>query len=137
MTAKEYLAQIKKANSSINIKLEELESIKELLLKVTPTPCDGTGGGGGGATDRMAERLAKKMDIEAEINSEIDKLVDLKMEARKKIEQLPESEMQVLYKRYFQFKKWEQIACEMAYTRQGVCKIHGRGLQNLQKILEN
>lgn len=134
MTAKEYLEQIQKANNNINMKLEELESIRELLFKVTPTQGDGTSGGNGSG-DRMADRVVKKLNIEAEINAEIDKLVDLKMEARRKIEQLDDGEMQVLYKRYFQFKKWEQIAFEMKYTRQGVCKIHGRGLQNLQKIL--
>lgn len=135
MTAKEYLQQIRKADIMINNKIEEIKSINELLTKTTPTPSDGTSSGGGGSSDRMSERIAKKLDIEAETNAEIDKLVDLKREALRKIEQLEANKMDVLYKKYFQFKTWETIACEMSYTYQWVCELHGRALQDLNGVL--
>ena len=43
----------------------------------------------------------------------------------------------VLYKRYFQFKKWEQIAVEKNYSYQGICKIHGKALQMMNEILKS
>lgn len=133
MTAKEYLQQIRKADIMINNKLREVKSISDLLANISVKPSDGTGGAGG-ASDRIGERIAKKMDIEAEINAEIDKLVDLKRETLKMIEQLEVQKMDVLYKRYFEFKTWETISIEMGYTYQWVCKLHGRALQDFQKV---
>jgi hypothetical protein len=33
------------------------------------------------------------------------------------------------------FKTWEQIACEMDISYQWVCKLHGRALQVIDKML--
>ena len=43
-------------------------------------------------------------------------------------------EIAVLYQRYFNYRKWEEIAVDMNYTYRGILKIHGRALQNLEKV---
>ena len=41
----------------------------------------------------------------------------------------------ILYKRYCLMKKWEEIALEMNYSYQWVCKLHGRALKEIEKLL--
>lgn len=43
--------------------------------------------------------------------------------------------VQVLYKRYVEYKRLEQIACEMSYTYQYIKELQKRGLQEFEKNL--
>jgi DNA-directed RNA polymerase specialized sigma subunit len=44
--------------------------------------------------------------------------------------------VKVLHKRYFEYKPWEQIACEMGYSYRNVCYIHGKALQAFEALME-
>ena len=56
--------------------------------------------------------------MESELDAEIDSLTDLKQKIRETISQMKNvSHRLIPEKRYLSFMKWEDIACDMGYTR--------------------
>ena len=134
--AKKYLQQIRLYDSRISTKLEELQHTKEMVLRITPTLKEDVVSGGGGTQDQLAEAVARIVDLEAEINHDIDRYVNAKQEISATLEKLSDpDQLQVLHKRYVQYKTLEQIACEMNMSYRNVCYIHGKGLQSVSEIM--
>lgn len=128
---KEYLLDIRNLDSTINRKLEELDSLKSLSEKVTSSYSD-MPRGTSACTSRMENIIVKIIDLSNEINDEIDKLVDLKLEARAMIEAVKNPEYRnILSLRYLCNKTFESIAVEMGYTYQWICVLHGRALKDM------
>lgn len=135
--AKKYLQQIKLYDSRISTKLEELQHTKELVLRITPTLKEDVVSGGGGSQDQLAEAVARIVDLEAEINRDVDRYVNAKQEISATLEKLSDpDQLQVLHKRYVQYKTWEQIACDMNMSYRNVCYIHGKGLQAVNESIK-
>lgn len=134
--SKKYLQQIQLYDSHITTKLEELQHLKGMVLRITPTLKDDVVSGGG-TQDKLAEAVAKIVDLEAEINRDIDRYVNAKQEISATLDKLTNpDQLQVLHMRYVQYKTWEQIACDMNMTYRNVCYIHGKGLQAVNEILK-
>lgn len=135
--AKRYLQQIRLYDSCINAKLEERSRLKAMVTKITPTMKQDAVSGGGNQ-DKMAETMAKLIDLEAEINREVDRYANARNAVVGTVDKVTDARLhKVLSKRYVEFKTWEQIACEMGKSYQWVCKLHGIALQAVEKILKN
>ena len=134
--AKEYLQQVKLCDVHINNRLEELAKLKTLATKITSTlSCEP--GGGYGNQDKLGDAVSKIVDMEREIDEAVDSFVDKKNEVRKLIEKVRNpDQLDVLYKVYFQYKTLEQAACEMGYSYRNVCYIHGKALQEVERLLK-
>ena len=135
--AKAYLQQVKLYDTHIDNKLEELARLKTLATQVTssikPVPAFG-----GGNQDKLGNIVAKIVDLENEINEAVDAYIDKQREISRLLEKLEDADqVAVLHKRYFEYMPWEQIACEMHMTYRNVCYIHGRALQELEKVVQN
>lgn len=134
MKAKDYLEQIRILDRLINNKLQELEQLEALATKVTSVN-SGDRVQASGSQDKMADTVIKILELKQEINADIDRLVDLKCEIIPLIDAVQDADLiDVLYKRYIQGKKWEEIALEMHYTFRWVLKLHGRALQKIDMI---
>lgn len=134
-TAKRYLQQVRHCDLRINAKLEELERLKALVTKITPSPKRDAVSGGGNQ-DKLSEAVAKIVDLEAEINREIAFYIDARKRVTKTIDKVGDAKLQsVLIMRYIQFKTFEQIAADMHYTYRWVCMMHGMALQAVEKII--
>lgn len=134
-SAKQYLQRIKHCDSCINTKLEERHRLWDKMTKITPTLKQDVVSGGG-SQDNMSDAMAKLIDLEAEINREINKLVDARIAVTATIDKVEDARLHtVLNMRYVQFKTFEQIAAEMNYTYRWVCIMHGRALQEVEKIM--
>lgn len=134
--AKEYLNQVRLLDTRINNKLEELSRLRAMVTKITTTlKADVVGGGGN--QDKVGDAVARIVDLQREINEAVDDYVDRSREIAATIDQIADADqLAVLHKRYFEYKKWEEIACEMFMTYRNVCYIHGRALQSVSAILE-
>lgn len=133
--AKRYLQQIRHYDSRINTKIEEMHRLKAMVTKITPTLKQDVVSGGG-SQDKLSDAVAKIVDLEAEINREIDCYVDARKAVTRTIGKVGDMKLQdVLNMRYVQFKTFEQIASEMNYTYRWVCIMHGRALQEVEKII--
>ena len=133
---KRYLQQIKLYDSHINTKLEERDRLLEMATRITPTLKDVVVSGGGNH-DKLADAAVKLADLEAEIDIDIDRYVNAKQEISSVLDEISDpDQLQVLHKRYVQYKTFEQIACDMNMTYRNVCYIHGKGLLAVSEILK-
>ena len=136
MTAKSYLQQIKRCDIKIDSGVEELERLKALATRVT-SAMSGEVVSRSRNTDTLGDTVAKIIKLQEDIDREVDRYVDLKREALRLLGQLENPlYYQILHSRYFLYKTWEQIACDMDFTYQWVCELHGRALQEFGKLME-
>ena len=136
MTAKSYLQQIKRCDINIDNGVEELTRLNALATRVT-SAVSGDVVSRTRNTDTLGDTVAKIIKLQEDINREVDRYVDIKREAMRLLSQLENPVYyQILHSRYILYKTWEQIACDMDFTYQWVCELHGRALQEFAKIME-
>lgn len=134
--AKEFLQQIKLHDARIDRNLEELDNLRAMTTKITATWKDDVVSGTGNQ-DKLGAAVAKIVDLQAEIDKDIDAYIDMKRKVWDLLNGIKNPEqLQILYKRYFKYEHWEQIACEMNMTYRNVCYIHGRALQAVSELLK-
>lgn len=139
MTAKEYLQQLHKLDVIIKQRSQEKADLRARLFSIgsfdyskervqTSLP-EGAG---------YEKQIEKIVDLEKEIDFLIDEYVELKHTIIGQLHELRNGKyIEILYKRYVENKKLEQIAVEMGYTYNHVRHIHGYALQEFwDKILK-
>lgn len=132
MKAKEYLSQARLLDQRINVRLEQVTSLRNLAAKASSTLSD-VAPSGMRNIHRMEDIIMKIIDLENEINADIDDLVDLKREIIAAIHSIRDVEYRtVLELRYLCFKPWEQIAVEMDCGIDNVYKLHQKALKKLE-----
>lgn len=134
--AKSLLRKIELLDAHINNRISDLHELRSLVTKITATISQ-VSVSGSGNQDKLGDTVAKIVDLQDEINQKIDKYVNLKKDISALIERLEDpDQVKVLHKRYFEYKPWEQIACEMGYSYRNVCYIHGKALQSFEALME-
>ena len=116
--------------------MDDLLFLKELTTRITPSyktePVSG-----GGNSDKIGDAVSKMIDLEIEIAATIEAYIERKKKVGNIIEKIKNPDQAaVLYKRYFLYKSWEEIAREMCMSQRNVCYIHGRALQAVNEILK-
>lgn len=139
MKAKDYLKRLKRLDTIINQKMQELSALRSTA-------------GSPAGIDYSKERVQtspsgdapfvhavhKIIELEKEINAEIDKFVDEKHTIINQIQGLTKvTHIQLLFKRYVEYKNFETIAIEMNFTYQYVIELHGYALQEFEKTYLN
>lgn len=136
MNPKEYLSQVRKYDRLINNKLETIASLRSLVTSVT-IELKSDVVQSSGTKDKMACTIDRIVDLEREIDADVDQLVNLKREIMSVIDKVENPVLiDILYKRYFRYEKWEEIAIEMNYSYRQVTRLHGQALQDVRKIIE-
>ena len=136
MTAKEYLTQyrllmVKKARIEAEI-IRTKTQLESISIKLDGMPR------GTGLSNKTATLAAKLGDFEAELaDAEIE--VEMKrQEIIRTIHRLDNADhIQILELRYIDGLKWEAIAEKMHYTVRWITSLHGRALQETEKILNS
>ena len=81
------------------------------------------------AAVRLSDRLEKIDTLIAEVSVEIDDRIAA-------IEKLSDGiDRSILYKRYAEYKSFEQISVELGYAYNYTCTLHGIALRKLSKLL--
>jgi hypothetical protein len=134
MTAKEYLNQVRNLESKMKILKEEIDTLREMVVS-TGAIQQGERVLSSGTQDKMAETICKINEKECEWNDLMREFALARANVIINIQKLnnPEYE-QILYKRYCQSKKWEEIALDMGYSYRWILKLHGRALEEFRKI---
>lgn len=136
MKAINYLKQIKIMDARINSDIENLAALEALATKTTPV-MGGERVQSSGSQQKMADCVAKIVDLKEQINREIDEMCDYKKEARYLLSHCDADCITILHKRYFMFETWEQISVEMNFTYQWVSGgLHQRALSQFQRVLD-
>lgn len=136
MNAKDYLSQARYLDQSINAKIQQLSQLNDLATKATAV-LNGMPHNNGSSTSTMADTVVKIVDLQNEINRDIDTMVDLKADILRLVKTISCREYQtILEKRYLCFQSWEMIAASMDYDIRWLYRLHGRALEEVQKMLD-
>lgn len=137
MKAIDYLEWIGKMDAMIETKREELERLRTLAEKITAS-VGGERVQASGNQQKLEDCVIKIVQAQEEINASIDRFVDYKKEAMELIDHACDADcIRLLYKRYFSYMKWEEIAVDMNYTYQWISGgLHQRALSQVQKALD-
>lgn len=86
------------------------------------------------ALDRLGNDVSEILELEEEIRQEIKRYNDIKHKIINEIHSLNNRlYIEILYKRYVEFKSLEEIAVEMNYSYQWIKSNHGYALLNFSK----
>ncbi len=135
MKAKTYLRQAYRLNIEIDSKLEQLEQLRELSVRIKSAFI------GERITvtkdkSPMESSIIKVVMAEDEINRLIDRFIDLKAEISESIGQLDGFESRILLElRYLCFNSWDEIVVKMNYQTSYIYKLHCKALQELEKTI--
>lgn len=137
MTAKEYLQQIRKIDLLIQNKLEQAQELRSKLeVKGINFESDGSTSATRNVT-KMNELIVSVVTLEEEINQQIDLLINKKREVMELVDSLDNAdEISLLYKRYFNYMSWEEIAVDMKFSYKHIHRIHGNALKSIQVKME-
>ena len=123
-------------DAKINADLEELASLETLATRTTSV-LGGERVQSSGSQQKMADCVAKIVDMQQQVNEEIDRYIDYKKQARELLPECDSECITLISKRYFHFKTWEEIAVDMNFTYQWVSGgLHQKALAQVQKALD-
>ena len=135
--AKEYLQQVRKAKLHISSLQEEIETMKELAVSIGSISQDEKVMSSV-SQDKMADIICQIEDRVAELKTKMTEYIQLRAEIMATISKVDNDDyQQILYKRYCQMKKWEEIALDMSYTWRWAIKLHGRALDEISIIIKS
>ncbi len=125
---KEYLSQIRRLDVLIEQKIREKDELAKYDISAMQYDVDRVQVSSSGEAPQV--RVVEKLiEYEKEIDIMIDSFYDLKRRIISQIQALPRVEhVQLLYKRYVEYKRLEAIALEMGYSFEWVRHIHGNAL---------
>ncbi len=137
MTAKEYLSQIRRIDVHIDHLLKEREELERAQTFLRSPQIDG---------DRVQTSpsgdppwmgyIIRWEELTNQIGEEWDRLIDRRHTTIKMLYCLNDSRyIELLYKRYVEFKHFKRIAREMHYSLDRIWHMHGEALTAFQQVL--
>ena len=135
MTAKQYLSRVRILDIKINNKISELSMLKSKSTSLQAVVINDDKVQTSPALDRLGDDISDILELEEEIHKEIKRYNDLKHKIINEIHSLNNRlYIEILYKRYVEFKSLEEIAVEMNYSYDRVRHLHGYALIEFDKI---
>ena len=84
----------------------------------------------GSKNSDTADKYIRLESYMEKVNAEWDKLIDMRNAAKDLIGAMPDPmHRAVLYARYINGQRWEDIAMDMHYSWKGIFKLHGQALR--------
>lgn len=137
MTTKEYLAQIRRLDMQIQNKLSDVYKLKTMACSVNISD-SGERVKTSGDKDRLGNAVAKIVDLEKEIDSMVDSFVSKRKRIIEQIDNISDDdEYNVLSMRYVGGKTFDEIAKATNWSIRKVFSIHGKALQDFEKLYGN
>lgn len=137
MKAKEYLSQIELADIKIKQHLEELKIMGMDIAGIRGVDYSADRVQTSPSGDILSGQIAEYTKLENKIKREINSLNEEKFKIIKEIHSLQGKNsrvyIQILFKRYVELKRLEQIAVETTYSYDRVRHLHGCALIEFQK----
>ena len=135
MTAKDFLKQYEYANQRANRLRESYETELQRIDAIGSTLSGDGQPHGTGVSRKTEDKAIKLADAakawkEAELNA-----LEEKQKVFNLIWDIPDVEGEVLYERYINLRKWEDVAETIHYSLQGVFSAHRRALRIVERRL--
>lgn len=131
-----FLEQPEKIEAIIENKMIEKKQWYDLALGITAN-MGGERVQSSGSQSRMADAVAKCIDVESEIDEQVDRLIAVRKKVIETIEQLDNPmEYKVVHEKYIQYMDYYEIADKHGKDYSWATTTHGRALKNVQAILD-
>lgn len=138
MKAKEHLSNLRALKIKIDQKKEQLKELELLRGNVGSFDYSVERVQTSGSGNQVENDTIKLLLLESEIKDDMIKFAFEKDKLIREIHTLRNAEhIKLLFKRYVEFKRLEQIAVEMDYTYQYVRELHGYALQDFETTYTN
>lgn len=136
MIAKEYLKQYKEATRRVEIIQREYDEEMDLIDN-TRSSLGGDGLPRSGEISRKVENQAIKLAEKADELYQAQ-LAALRIQNKvfKTVMMVPGEAGSVLYERYIQLHKWEEISDNIGYSVRQTHNLHRQGLEAIEEILQ-
>jgi len=132
MTAKEYLQQIRIKGTVISQLQKEREELRQTLFSLG-SPEFSERVQSSGEMDKFGTVYAKIDLKDREIAEKLIDLIEFRSNVVGEIHKLKNSKhMDILYKRYIEYKSLEEIAVETNYAYQNIRRSHGKALKEFE-----
>lgn len=134
MTTKQYLGQIERLDRMIQNKLSEIRQLKCMAMSVTIQPKE-VNIQASSDKDKIGNAVSKLVDLEKETEKLIDDYICKRKYIIEQIDSMNDTNMyHVLSEKYIAKKDLNVIAVEMGYSFKQICRIHGKGLAEFERI---
>ena len=131
MTAKQWLNRARRIDREIRTLEEVIKSTRERLESVTQSYS-----GDGAQSTKDPHMFDRLVELESLVNEKIDEQIQIKTEILEAISQIRDRRQRIVLTEYYlNMKTWEQVAVEINYSWRQVMNIHGRALQEMQRII--
>lgn len=138
MTAKQYLQEYRRCKVRIRKLREQIREINDLMDGLNSPQVDGDRVQSSHNPDTIGDNIAKKSDLVEALELEIFVAIGVMKKIEGTIDQIYNVDYQmVLQKRYIGLETWEDIAEEMHYSARWVLMLHGRALQEVEKLIHH
>lgn len=89
--------------------------------------------------DSLSQNVGRMLDIEKSIRQKLMAYIEMKTRIVDEIQQLEDERyIEILYKRYVEYKSITAVAYEMGYEYTWICHLHGEALKAFgDKYLKN
>jgi hypothetical protein len=132
-----YLQETELLDARIKNKLIEQMQWRDIALGITANMEGERVKSSTTTKSKMADAVAKCVDMEREIDSLIDNLIDLKKDVIQTLEMLDNAtEYKLLHLRYIQYIPLKDIADMWGWEYTNVTTTHGRAITSVQRILD-
>ena len=133
---KSYLLEIKRLDALIRCKTAEIIQLRELAYSITPQsnsePVTTSKN-----NDKIGSIVAKIVDLQNEKDISVDNMLDVKAERIAVIDKVHDpQQLELLHKRYVQYKSLKVIAIEMGISYDTARSTHGEALKSVRAILD-
>lgn len=131
MVPKEYLGQIRLYDIRLRQKMDELEQLREASVSASANMICVSAKSA--PRDKVSGYVSKIVDLETEIRQDMQSFLTAKNAIINKIQSADNPVyIEVLYKRYVQYKPLETIAEEMGYSPDRIRHLHGIALNDFK-----
>ena len=137
MTTKQYLLQIKYAESKVRRINDQLATVRAEMSALKSPAYDADRVQTSATSDKMLNLIIRYGEIEQALADEAESLLTIRSKIISEIEALEnDKQREVLYLVYVRHLRWDDVASEMGYTRRWVEKLHGHALIEFKKEKE-
>ena len=138
MRAKEYLRSLKRLDVKIKNLQWELEELENKAIGISSVDYSSDNVQSSSSGDPAFVKMMPKIKVvKDELEKTIEDFVEKRHEMILMINSLSNTNyIQVLFKRYVEFKKFDDIATEMSYEVQSVKNFHWKAIQEFERLLE-
>lgn len=142
MTAKEYLLQVRRLNATIKRLDQEIARARNELITLRSSWPDGQPHSTGGKSDPVGEKAAQLADtieqIETEQLATRSHMWYVRSTIIEQIGKVADPLLQeILYSRYVDSKRLEEIAVDIGYSWRHTVRKHGEALQAMERVLKS